>query len=62
MRTAGLIDLKKTDWRDRATEIGYWAALAARGRGVLTEATVAFVTQGVDRGGLRTGNPVDRPR
>ena len=39
---AGLIDLKRTDWRHRTTEIGYWAAPAARGQGVLTEATVAL--------------------
>ncbi|GAB2606970.1 putative acetyltransferase [Paractinoplanes abujensis] len=39
---AGLIDLKKTDWRHRATEIGYWAAPAARARGLITEAVVAL--------------------
>jgi len=39
---AGLIDLKKTDWRHRTTEIGYWAAPTARGRGVMTEATVTL--------------------
>ncbi|XVU28491.1 GNAT family N-acetyltransferase [Actinoplanes sp. CA-054009] len=39
---AGMIDLKKTDWRHRATEIGYWAAPAARDRGVMTEATVGL--------------------
>ncbi|WP_218854420.1 GNAT family N-acetyltransferase [Paractinoplanes atraurantiacus] len=39
---AGMIDLKKTDWRHRATEIGYWAVPAARARGVMTEATVAL--------------------
>jgi RimJ/RimL family protein N-acetyltransferase len=39
---AGLIDLKKTDWRHRATEIGYWAAPAVRARGVMTEATIAL--------------------
>ena len=39
---AGLIDLKRTDWRHRETEIGYWAAPGLRGRGVMTEATVAL--------------------
>ncbi|WP_197688075.1 MULTISPECIES: GNAT family N-acetyltransferase [unclassified Actinoplanes] len=39
---AGVIDLKKTDWRHRATEIGYWATPAARGQGVITEATAAL--------------------
>lgn len=39
---AGLIDLKRTDWRHRETEIGYWAAPPARARGVMTEATVAL--------------------
>ncbi|MBL7255553.1 GNAT family N-acetyltransferase [Paractinoplanes lichenicola] len=39
---AGLIDLKNTDWRHRTTEIGYWTTPAVRGRGVMTEATVAL--------------------
>lgn len=39
---AGMIDLKKTDWHQRATEIGYWAAPAARARGVMTEAVVTL--------------------
>jgi RimJ/RimL family protein N-acetyltransferase len=37
-----VIDLKKTDGRYWATEIGYWAAPTARARGVMTEATVAL--------------------
>lgn len=37
-RLAGVIDLKDTDWRDRSTEIGYWTAPWARGRGVMTAA------------------------
>jgi len=37
-RLAGLIDLKSTDWRGRTTEIGYWAAPWARGRGVMRSA------------------------
>ncbi len=39
---AGVIDLKRTDWRHRETEIGYWAAPASRAQGVMTEATVAL--------------------
>jgi RimJ/RimL family protein N-acetyltransferase len=30
---AGLIDLKRTDWRHRETEIGYWVTPAAPGAG-----------------------------
>ena len=33
-RLCGVIDLKKTDWRARTTEIGYWVAPWARGRGL----------------------------
>ena len=39
---AGVIDLKRTDWVARVTEIGYWAMPAFRGRGVMTEATSAL--------------------
>jgi RimJ/RimL family protein N-acetyltransferase len=38
---AGVIDFKKTDWRHQETEIGYWTAPGYRGRGVMTEATIA---------------------
>ena len=37
-RLAGVIDLKRTDWRARTTEIGYWAAPWARGRGAIRRA------------------------
>lgn len=37
-RLAGAIDLKRTDWASRTTEIGYWLAPWARGRGLMTEA------------------------
>jgi RimJ/RimL family protein N-acetyltransferase len=63
----GLIDLKRTDWRHRETEIGYWATPAARGRGVMTEATVALsrwalAEAGFERVVLRiaTGNAASR--
>ena len=37
-RLCGVIDLKKTDWRVRQTEIGYWVAPWARGRGLAGKA------------------------
>lgn len=37
-RLAGVIDLKRTDWRARTTEIGYWAAPWARGQGIIRRA------------------------
>lgn len=36
---AAMIDLKRTDWRARVVEIGYWTSPSARGRGLMTEAT-----------------------
>jgi ribosomal-protein-serine acetyltransferase len=38
-RLCGVIDLKKTDWRGRTTEIGYWVAPWARGRGLAGKAS-----------------------
>ncbi len=35
---AGVIDLKRTDWAARTTEIGYWTAPWARGHGVMSSA------------------------
>ncbi|MER7331213.1 MULTISPECIES: GNAT family N-acetyltransferase [unclassified Micromonospora] len=37
----GTVGLKKTDWGARISEVGYWVAPWARGRGVATEATRA---------------------
>ncbi len=37
-RLVGSFELKGTDWRVRSTEIGYWVAPWARGRGYATEA------------------------
>ena len=48
-RLAGVIDLKRTDWRARTTEIGYWAAPWARGRGLMREA-VRLLTRWVIEG------------
>lgn len=60
---AGVIDLKRTDWRHRETEIGYWAAPGFRGLGLITEAVAALARwvlaeQGFERAELRaaTGN------
>jgi RimJ/RimL family protein N-acetyltransferase len=62
-RLAGMIDLKRTDWRARTTEVGYWAAPWARGRGVTTRAVSLLARwvlreQGFQRAELRaaTGN------
>ena len=38
-RLCGVIDLKKTNWRVRETEIGYWVAPWARGRGLAGKAS-----------------------
>lgn len=45
-RFAGVIDLKRTDWAGRTTEIGYWMAPWARGRGLMAEA-VGLLTRWV---------------
>ena len=45
-RLAGAIDLNRTDWRSRTTDIGYWTAPWARGRGVMT-AAVALLARWV---------------
>ena len=37
-RLLGAIDLHKTDWRTLTTDVGYWVAPWARGRGVAAEA------------------------
>jgi RimJ/RimL family protein N-acetyltransferase len=38
-RLLGTAGLKKTDWRGLVSEIGYWVAPWARGRGIAAEAT-----------------------
>ncbi|WP_210650282.1 GNAT family N-acetyltransferase [Nocardioides sp. SYSU D00065] len=53
-RLCGVIDLKATDWRVRATEIGYWVAPWARGHGLAGKASRvladwALSTQGMAR-------------
>ena len=62
-RLAGAIDLKRTDWQGRTTEIGYWAAPWARGRGVVRQALTRLTrwvleSQGFSRVEVRvaTGN------
>ncbi|WP_197686001.1 GNAT family N-acetyltransferase [Actinoplanes derwentensis] len=39
---AGVIDLKRTDWTARVTEIGYWSMPGFRGLGLATEAASAL--------------------
>lgn len=62
-RFAGMVDLKKTDWRGRTTEIGYWVSPDQRGRGVAGRAARllgdwALREQGMERVEIRaaTGN------
>lgn len=50
---AGVVDLRKTDWRARTTEIGYWIGLPARGRGYTTRAVSALSRWALTAGGLR---------
>ena len=38
----GCVGLKRTDWRARVTEIGYWSVPEHRGRGYITEAVRAL--------------------
>ncbi|MBA9043730.1 MULTISPECIES: GNAT family N-acetyltransferase [Streptomyces] len=41
-RLMGTVGLKKTDWRGRTSEIGYWVSPWARGHGIAAEATRAL--------------------
>ncbi|WP_327311596.1 MULTISPECIES: GNAT family N-acetyltransferase [unclassified Streptomyces] len=38
-RLMGQVGLKKTDWRARVSEVGYWVSPWARGHGIAAEAT-----------------------
>ncbi|MFG2301191.1 GNAT family N-acetyltransferase [Actinacidiphila glaucinigra] len=62
-RLVGTVGLKRTDWRVRTSEVGYWVSPWARGRGTAAEATRALAAwllteQGFHRLELRaaTGN------
>lgn len=62
-RLIGSFGLKRTDWRGRSSEIGYWVAPWARGEGLAVEGVQAIarwllVEQGFERMVLRaaTGN------
>ncbi|YAL84446.1 GNAT family N-acetyltransferase [Dermacoccaceae bacterium W4C1] len=53
-RLHGVIDLKKTDWRNGSTEIGYWVAPWGRGQGLAGRASRviadwALTDQGLER-------------
>lgn len=57
-RLIGSFGLKRTDWRGRSTEIGYWVAPWARGEGLAVEAVQAIarwllIEQGFERMVLR---------
>ncbi|MER7915533.1 MULTISPECIES: GNAT family N-acetyltransferase [unclassified Streptomyces] len=41
-RLMGTVGLKKTDWRGRTSEVGYWVSPWARGHGIAAEATRAL--------------------
>ncbi|MGW3269152.1 GNAT family N-acetyltransferase [Streptomyces sp. NPDC001056] len=47
-RLLGTVGLKKTDWRARVSEVGYWVSPWARGNGVATEATRALARRLLD--------------
>lgn len=49
---AGVIDLKRTDWTARVTEVGYWAMPGFRGLGLATEATSALTTWALEELGF----------
>lgn len=58
-RLIGSFGLKRTDWRARTSEIGYWVAPWARGEGLAVEALLAIarwllLDQGFERLALRT--------
>ncbi len=62
-RLLGDVSLKKTNWRALTSEVGYWVAPWARGRGIASEATRAVAewllsSRGFERLELRaaTGN------
>ena len=66
-RFAGSIGLLRTLWKAGTTEVGYWFAPWARGRGLATEAVVAvtrwaIIDQGFERVELKaaTGNLASR--
>lgn len=48
----GLVDLKHTDWGTGCTQIGFWAAPWARGRGLTTRAARRLVEWAVYQQGL----------
>ena len=57
-RLIGSFGLKRTDWRGRTSEVGYWVAPWARGEGLAPEAVTAIarwllIEQGFERLALR---------
>ncbi|MFF1923519.1 GNAT family N-acetyltransferase [Streptomyces sp. NPDC058221] len=52
-RLLGTVGLKKTDWRALVSEVGYWVAPWARGRGVASQATSALARWLLDDQGFQ---------
>ncbi|MFC3999262.1 GNAT family N-acetyltransferase [Nocardiopsis sediminis] len=57
---AGTVGLVRTAWKAKVTEVGYWLAPEARGRGLATEAVIAVsrwavLDQGFQRVELKAG-------
>ncbi|MDQ2850300.1 MAG: GNAT family N-acetyltransferase [Actinomycetota bacterium] len=51
-QVAGIIDLKKTDWRAQVTEIGYWVGPAHRGHGLAGRATERLSRWAIEQQGM----------
>jgi ribosomal-protein-serine acetyltransferase len=47
-RIVGSIGLHNVSWNDRSTNVGYWLAADARGRGTMTKAVFAFLGYAFD--------------
>lgn len=52
-RFAGVIDLKKTNWRGATTEIGYWIMPGFRGHGVAGRAARLLAAWAIGAGGMQ---------
>jgi len=48
----GIIGLKKVDWANRITEIGYWLGEQYQGRGIITKSCCAVITYAFDQMGV----------
>jgi len=48
----GIIGLKKVDWANRITEIGYWLGEQYQGRGIITKSCCAVINYAFDQMGV----------